>query len=154
MNLIPLPELVVALAVGLIVMAARSIRRRGSISSAGASSGMQPSRSGRSPEQIRVRLIASCVVLVTISIPLILKIVPPNGVYGFRVSGTRSPEIWYRANEFMGWALLVAAAMAATLQIMLPGTTKRWLLWTAFLMPICGAVVASFAYLSKLLNAV
>ena len=56
--------------------------------------------------------------------------------------------------EFMGWALLVAAAIAATLQIMLPGTTKRWLLWTAFLMPIWGAVVASFAYLSKLLHAV
>ena len=154
MNLIPLPELVVALAVGLIVMAARSIRRRRSTSSARPGSGMQASRSGRSPEQIRVRLIASCVALVIMSIPLILEIVPPNGVYGFRVSGTRSPEIWYPANEFMGWALLVAAAIAATLQIMLPPTTKRWLLWTAFLMPICGAVVASFAYLSKLLNAV
>jgi hypothetical protein len=86
--------------------------------------------------------------------PLVLEIVPPNGVYGFRVSGTRSPEIWYPANEFMGWALLIAAAIAATLQIMLPRTTKRWLLWMAFLMPICGAVVTSFAYLSKLLNAV
>jgi SdpI/YhfL family protein len=94
------------------------------------------------------------VAIVTISIPLILRIVPPNGVYGFRVSATRSPEIWYPANEFMGWALLVAAAIAAALQIMLPRTTKWWLLWTAFLMPICGAVVASFAYLSRLLNAV
>jgi len=154
MDLIPLAEIVVALAVGLIVMAARSIRTRGSNASVGATSGMQPSRLGRNPEQTRARLIASCVVLVAISIPLILKFVPPNGVYGFRVSGTRSPEIWYRANEFMGWALTVAAAIAATFQIMLPGTTKRWLLWTTFLMPICGAIVASFAYLSKLLNAV
>ena len=92
--------------------------------------------------------------VVAISIPLILEVVPPNGVYGFRVSGTGSPEIWYRANEFMGWALIVAAAIAATFQIMLPGTTRRWLLWTAFLMPIGAAVVASFAYLSRLLNAV
>ena len=153
MNLIPLPELVVAFVVGAMVVGARSLWRRSSISSASPTSGLQ-SRSDGSPEQVRVRLLASCVLPATISIPLILRIVPPNGIYGFRVSGTRPPEIWYPANEFMGWALLLAAATAATLQITLPGTTKRWLLWTAFLAPICGAVVASFAHLSKLLKAV
>ena len=97
---------------------------------------------------------ASCVLVVIISVPLILKIVPPNGIYGFRVSGTRSPAIWYPANAFMGWALLVAASVGATLQAVLPPTVGRWLLWAAFLVPISGSLVASFMYLSELLNAV
>jgi hypothetical protein len=97
---------------------------------------------------------ASCVLLVIISVPLILEIVPPNGIYGFRVSGTLSPAIWYPANAFMGWALLVAASVGTTLQVVLPPTIGRWLLWAAFLVPISGAVVASFMYLGKLLNAV
>jgi hypothetical protein len=93
------------------------------------------------------------VLLVIIGIPLILGIVPPNGVYGFRVRGTESPEIWYPANAFMGWALLIAAVIGATMQAMLPKTSGRWLLWSALFIPICGAFVASLAYLSRLLYA-
>jgi len=75
----------------------------------------------------RAQLIASCVILSIVSIPLILRVVPPNGVYGFRVSATRSPAIWYPANAFMGWALLVAAVMSATVLMRLPEGVKRWL---------------------------
>src|SRR6266568_2435180 len=154
MNLIPVPELAVAFAVGLTLIAARTLWRLRSVLVARSEGGTQSSQSGSSPEQIRVRLIASSVLLVIISVPLILKIVPPNSIYGFRVSGTTSPGVWYPANAFMGWALLVAAVIGATLQVILPRTTERWLLWTAFLIPIFGAVVASFAYLSRLLSAV
>lgn len=154
MNLIPWPELVVASAVGSILIAARAPWNRRPLPVERAQGNARLSGSGRSPEQIRVRLMASCVLLVIISVPLILEIVPPNGIYGFRVSGTRSPAIWYPANAFMGWALLVAASVGATLQVVLPPTFGRWLLWAAFLVPILGAVVASFMYLSELLNAV
>ena len=88
---------------------------------------------------------ASCVLLVIISVPLILEIVPPNGIYGFRVSGTLSPAIWYPANAFMGWAPTrggVCRRDLAGLYCHRPsgGGCCR----AAFLVPISGAVVASF----------
>ena len=77
--------------------------------------------------------------------------VPPNGIYGFRTSATQSSRaIWYPANAFMGWALLVGAVVSATFLVVLPGTVKRWFLWAAFLAPMFGAIVASFVYLKQL----
>lgn len=111
-------------------------------------------REGKEPmaaERYRWRLVASCVVIAAICVPLILRAVPPNGVYGFRTSVTRSSsDIWYPANAFLGWALLVAAVTSAGALMILPSTAKRWLLLAAFLLPMCGAVVASFMYLERL----
>ena len=102
-------------------------------------------------ERKRARLIASCIVFALISIPLILKIVPPNGIYGFRDSVTLSSKaIWYPANAFAGWALLVAAAVSATLLVRLPLTAKRWIVWAAFFGPICAALAASWEYVAQL----
>jgi hypothetical protein len=102
-------------------------------------------------ERYRWRLVASCVVVAAISVPLILKIVPPNGVYGFRTNLTRSsPDIWYSANAFMGWSLLMAAIMSAGTVTALPATAKRWVLLATFLAPLLCAVVASFMYLERL----
>ena len=51
------------------------------------------------------------------SIPLALGIVPPNCFYGFRTPKTRSsPKIWYPANRFAGWSLLVAGLAAFLFQ--------------------------------------
>lgn len=111
-------------------------------------------REGREPkaaEGYRWRLVASCVVIVAISIPLIIKVVPPNGVYGFRTSVTRSSiDIWYSANAFMGWTLLAGSVVSAGALIFLPATAKRWLLLATFLLPLLLAVVASFVYLDRL----
>ena len=111
-------------------------------------------REGKEPmaaERYRSRLIASCVAFIAISVPLILRAVPPNGVYGFRVSATQSgPAIWYPANAFMGWALLVAAVISAVLLAILPATVKRWQLLVTFLVPVLGAIAASFVYLNRL----
>ena len=102
-------------------------------------------------ERYRWRLVASCVAIAAISVPLILRRVPPNGVYGFRTNLTRSStDIWYAANAFMGWALLVAAIMSAGALTFLPETAKRWLLLATFLVPLLCAVVASFMYLERL----
>jgi hypothetical protein len=90
------------------------------------------------------------VLLVIVSIPLILHLVPPNGIYGFRTGATRSPAIWYPANAFMGWALSIAAVASVTLLVLLPTTTKRWALWAAFVAPMAAAIGLSFAYLSQL----
>ena len=102
-------------------------------------------------ERYRWQLVASCVLIVAISVPLIFKLVPPNGVYGFRTSQTRkSVDVWYQANAFMGWAVVVAAVMSGTALTMLPANAKRWLLLAAFLGPLLCAVAASFVYLHRL----
>lgn len=111
-------------------------------------------REGRQPgatDRYRARLFASAVIISAISIPLILKLVPPNGMYGFRTSVTRSSvDIWYAANAFMGWALLLAAVVSVSGVAWLPGTAKRGVLLAVFLLPLLGAVAASFAYLNQL----
>jgi uncharacterized membrane protein len=102
-------------------------------------------------QRLRARLIASCVMFALISIPLILRLVPPNGIYGFRTGSTlSSPAIWYPANAFMGWTLLLAAVVSATLMVLLPAAVKRWVLWVALWVPVLGSMAASFAYLNRL----
>src|SRR5262245_60811436 len=109
--------------------------------------GQQP----RAAERQRWQLVASCIFIALISIPPILRMVPPNGVYGFRTGFTRSSsDIWYQANAFMGWVLLAAAAASGTALTMLPATAKRWQLYVTFLGPVLCAVAASFWYLNRI----
>jgi hypothetical protein len=126
MDLIPVPEIVVALVTGLISLGVRALWRV-SLASAPRTGNFRPPRQeGTDTEQIRARLIASCVIFVVISVPLILKVIPPNGIYGFRTGLTQSSRaIWYPANAFMGWALSVAAIVSAALLSLLPETIKR-----------------------------
>jgi hypothetical protein len=111
-------------------------------------------RDGREPmaeQRYRWQLIASSVVIAAISIPLVLRLVPPNGVYGFRTTLTRSSaDIWYPANAFLGWALLVGSVTSAGILAILPMTAKRWLLVVTFFVPILVAVAASLMYLERL----
>jgi SdpI/YfhL protein family len=152
MHLIPVPELVVALLVGLVVLGLRTLWRiRHVPSGRGAVSVRQPPEADLGAQRKRAQLIAQCVLLVIISVPLVLRMVPPNGAYGFRTGLTQSSSaIWYPVNAFMGWALIVAAVISAILLLILPATVKRWLLWATFLVPVFGAVVASFVYLNRL----
>jgi hypothetical protein len=111
----------------------------------------QEGKKPRAAERYRARLAVWCVALIVISVPLILKAVPPNGAYGFRVAATQSdPAIWYPANAFMGWAVSIAAVISAGLLAVLPATVKRWQLLAAFLAPALGAIAASFVYLNRL----
>ena len=120
----------------------------------GAASVYRWRRDGSEPmaaARYRVRLFGSAMVIGAISIPLIFKIVPPNGVYGFRTSVTRSNvDIWYSANAFMGWALLASAVVSSAGLARLPESAKRGLLLVVFMLPLLAAVVASFVYLDRL----
>ncbi|HEX5285014.1 MAG TPA: SdpI family protein [Bryocella sp.] len=63
-------------------------------------------------------------VLIAVSIPLVMRAVPPNWIYGFRTAKTMSnPQIWYEANRHAG-ANLIAAGI-----------------WT---MVLCGGIVGHF----------
>lgn len=48
------------------------------------------------------------VVMVALATPLILRRVPPNGLYGLRIPATFADEsVWYEANRRSGFELLV-----------------------------------------------
>ena len=154
MRLIPLPELAVVLVIALVVLGLRTLREFSRLPFARRAGHVSQPREGHvDTERRRTQLIASCILLIIISIPLILRVVPPNGVYGFRTASTQSNSaIWYPANAFLGWALLVAASISAIVLLILPVTVKRWLLWAAFLVPVFCATVASFVYLNGLIE--
>jgi SdpI/YfhL protein family len=146
MDVIPVPEIVAGL---LIVLVLASVRALWKALASRAGNFRPPRQEG--PDTQRARLFASCVIVAIISVPLILGVVPPNGIYGFRTAVTRSSRaVWYPANAFAGWALLSAASVSATLLAILPGTVRRWLLWAILWVPIFGAFVASLAYVSYL----
>jgi hypothetical protein len=58
--------------------------------------------------------------LCILSIPMILKIVKPNGLYGFRVKKTlENPDIWYTANCYSGKWLLATGLITIMTAIVL-----------------------------------
>lgn len=70
---------------------------------------------------------ASGLLLSGLSIPLILKKIPPNLIYGFRVPRTlKNQGLWYAANHFAGKRLLASGLLttAAALGLyFIPGIT-------------------------------
>jgi hypothetical protein len=65
--------------------------------------------------------------LSVLSVPLILRRIPPNGLYGFRVKATLDdPDLWYAVNAYSGWRLLaggLSAVAAAVGLAVVPGLT-------------------------------
>ena len=55
-------------------------------------------------EPVSFLIIAIAVALA--AVPLILKVVPPNNLYGLRTKRTlANRELWFQGNHFAGWAL-------------------------------------------------
>jgi hypothetical protein len=71
--------------------------------------------------------VGSGLLLSALSIPLILRHIPPNGLYGFRVKATlENPDLWYTVNVYSGWRLLAAGlstVVAAVGLTFVPGLT-------------------------------
>jgi uncharacterized membrane protein len=69
--------------------------------------------------------LVACAVIALVSVPLILKAVPPNRWYGFRTTRTLSNEdLWFRANRIAGWAFLAAAGTTAAILVLAPGVAS------------------------------
>ncbi|MDT8070172.1 MAG: SdpI family protein [Terriglobia bacterium] len=83
------------------------------------------------------------IVNILISLPLVLRAVPPNRWYGFRTRKTLSnADIWYVANYKGGVGLIVASvialvARAVFMQSFEPGTGA---LYSVFFLLVCMAV--------------
>jgi uncharacterized membrane protein len=95
--------------------------------------------------------------LTCLSIPLLLKKVKPNSLYGFRVPKTMNiPEVWYAANHYAAKFLLasgLAITLAALVLYRIPNITVDQysiavlIVLLIFFVP---GIILSFRYLSQL----
>jgi uncharacterized membrane protein len=100
-----------------------------------------------------VVLLLACALLAVTGVPLILKLVPPNPVFGVRTERALSrAEIWYEVNRFGGWALVIAAGVTALLLMLWSGTMLKpaWRQLVALLLPLAIAVGATLWYERRL----
>ena len=92
--------------------------------------------------------------MVLVAIPMMLGIIKPNRVYGFRTKKTLSNEkIWYKANAFGGWALflgglVILAATGLIYYYAYEAMVDFWYL--VMLGPIVLVVLASLLFARKL----
>ena len=103
--------------------------------------------------QTRYQLLLICGIIAIIAIPLILKIVPPNRLYGFRTRQTLSDlGIWYRANAFLGWLLLAASCLSGGILALGPDNllVRAPVAMAVFLLPILCVLIVCFLYSRRL----
>ncbi len=101
---------------------------------------------------ITVALLIGCALIAVVAVPLLLKLVPPNPIYGVRTEKTLdSSEIWYKVNIYGAKALLIAAGVAALLLMVYSGTYLRswWAQLIVFVVAMLGAVGATLYYERK-----
>jgi len=102
-------------------------------------------------------LIPAVLILIA-SIPLIIGIVPRNRVYGIRTCKTLSDDsIWYPANRFGGWALIISCLLYLLLSAVVPYSKNQqdnFSIWTihlvGFLLPMASGVIITLLYVRKL----
>lgn len=92
---------------------------------------------------------AVSVLIMAVSIPLILRKIPKNAFYGFRIPRTLSgtDEYWYEANHRAGIAMFVAGAVSFLAAIVIPsfvfGTQSFLTVWTVVLV---ASILAAFIF--------
>jgi uncharacterized membrane protein len=90
--------------------------------------------------------IATGILFIVISIPLIRGRIKPNAWYGLRTSRTlHDNDLWYKANRYSGWLLLASGIIIMGLAIviaLIPGITTEIyaLAETASMVAVLGAV--------------
>jgi uncharacterized membrane protein len=95
---------------------------------------------------VQISLLLACAVTAALSIPFILRLIPPNALYGFRTPRTLADrDLWFRVNCFAGWALLIASMTSAVMVLLVPPPPNVLL----FAGPLLLALVASAIYLRR-----
>jgi len=106
---------------------------------------------------IKTMYILGGLALIVMSFPLILRRVPPNPVYGFRIQWTqKDPEIWYLVNAHTGKWLSFAGTCSLLGAIglsLIPGinlAVYAFACLAILIMTVGLAVVQSIRYLRKM----
>jgi hypothetical protein len=92
-------------------------------------------------------------IVAILAIPLALKLVPPNRIYGYRSAHALADrEHWYRINQVAGLALLAASAVAAMVYATSPDLASgRSLVGVLVLVvPVAAALVATGWFARKI----
>lgn len=99
-------------------------------------------------------------VSIVLGIPLFLKRIAPNGMYGYRTIKTLGdPAIWYQANRYCGRAMIYAGVitLAGALVLMafsrFSSLSPKHMTIAAITLeigPLCIALLFSYIYVSKL----
>jgi uncharacterized membrane protein len=98
----------------------------------------------------KIFLLMVCAVVFLLCLPLVLKLVPPNRFYGFRTRRTIStPDIWYRANIFSGYALMIAVAVTALIVSCVPDFSAETSA-AIFVALVLAAAAASYGYAKRI----
>ncbi len=98
---------------------------------------------------ITISLLVACIILAAVAIPLMLRLIPQNRIYGVRTVRTLTQaSTWFEVNAYGGRALLVAAGAAALLIMFYQGTWLRsgWAQLAVLVVAIAAAVVATLVY--------
>jgi uncharacterized membrane protein len=98
------------------------------------------------------------VLFIALSVPLMLKKVPPNNWYGFRTPKTLSDEkIWYEANRIsaQGMALVGVVLILLSLTLLLlakemSDLTKLIIIGVIMIVSLAVALIRSFKALSRM----
>ena len=96
-------------------------------------------------------ILITCVLIAVVGIPLGLRLIPPNPVYGVRTDRTLSDEsAWFEVNRVGGWALVGAAGLSAVIVMAYQGTWLRvwWSQWLVLLI-LVGAAVGFTLYFER-----
>ena len=102
-----------------------------------------------------ITVIACDALFIALAIPLILRKVPPNVVYGYRTRATLANDaIWYDANAHFGRGLLIACAisgvLAAIAYALRPPAPFIPLAVVVFVLPPLIAAIATARYVRHL----
>jgi len=105
---------------------------------------------------LMILFISSGLLLAALSVPLILRRIGPNPLYGFRVKRTlEDPAVWYPVNAYAAKRLLVVGlgiSVSASLLFFVPGISLDVYAWSCAgigLGAILLAVIQSFLHLQS-----
>lgn len=91
--------------------------------------------------------------MAVIGVPLLLRKIKPNGLYGFRTARTLAdPRIWFEVNAVLGRDLIVlgAALVATTLVFWVAGAADHGVLLGLFLIGLAASTLHGWLVLRRL----
>jgi hypothetical protein len=90
-------------------------------------------------------------VLILVSIPLALRWVPRNRLYGFRIRATlRHDDVWYDVNARGARQLLVLGVMMVALEFVLPLTIRNAILRAVAVVGLAAITVINWRRANRL----
>jgi uncharacterized membrane protein len=85
------------------------------------------------------------ILLIVLSLPLMLRWIPPNHVYGLRSPATlRDTSVWYDANALSGRHLLTLGLLMVALEFVLPASIRLWTLRVIGVVGFSGIMIADW----------